>query len=486
MRLKRFLPDFRRLQWKLTLTYTLVTTVAILVVEVVLLIVAGYIMLRSDVLPRMLVPSFQEVAGDLVPYLRDDVPDQEALARWLKEFVRTGELRRGRQVQLDLDPMLVAFAAVVDREGRVLGIEPASLCDPRALLQDCVQSPVAAIVDNALAGVMEAARLVVRTGSGFVLATPIVDENGDVLGGLVLQISIPLTATQFITQGARALFPSTLGVMGFAALVGTVFGFFTARGLTRRLNRLMLAADAWSRGDFTVVVRDASQDELGLLAQRLNRMAEQLQNLLQAREELAALEERNRLARDLHDSVKQQVFATAMQVAAARNLLDANPAQARVHLEEAERLARQAQQELTVLIRELRPAALEGKGLVAALREHVAEWSRQTGIEADLRVQGERPLPLHVEQALFRIAQEALSNVARHSGAARAVVHLAWGARYVAMTVEDNGRGFDVEAAWEKGLGLRSMEERARRLHGDLQVESRAGEGTRVIVRCPV
>ena len=486
MRLARFVPNFHRLQWKLTLTYTLVTTAAILVVEIVLLGVAGYLLLHSESLPRMLIPSFQEMAQDLAPHLRDSTPNQEAITRWLREFVRTGQLRRGRQVEIDLNPMIVEFAAVLDREGRTIGVEPAATCEPGVPFRQCVRPPVVGVIERALAGDLEASRLVARSGRGIVLATPILDEDKAVLGSFVLQVSIPLTLREFAVQGARALFPSALAILGFAAVVGTVFGFITARGLTRRVDRLIQAADAWSRGNFSVAVHDTSQDELSHLARHLNRMAEDLQNLLQAREELAALEERNRLAQDLHDSVKQQVFATAMQVAAARHLLDQNPDQAKIHLEEAERLARQAQRELTALIRELRPAALEGKGLAAALREYVAEWARQTGIDADVHVQGERPLPLHVEQALFRIAQEALSNVAKHSGATRAVVRLVWETEHVVLTVEDNGQGFDVEASLGQGLGLRSMEARARRLNGYLRVESRPGEGTRIIARCPV
>ena len=302
----------------------------------------------------------------------------------------------------------------------------------------------------------------------------------------MLQLSLPLSLRQFSTAAARALFPSALVVLAFAAVVGTVFGFLTARGLTRRLEALMRAADRWSRGDFSVAVRDTSQDELGELIRRLNRMAEELQNLLATREELAALEERNRLARDLHDAVKQQVFATVMQVAAARHLLAQDPEQAKIHLEEAERLARQAQQELNALIRELRPAALEGKGLVAALREYVAEWSQQTGIAAEVRVQGERPLPLRVEQALFRIVQEALSNVAKHSAATRVDVHLAWAPDGVTLTVTDDGRGFDVAEARGKGIGLRSIEERVAGLQGWLTIDSAPGHGTRIVVHLPV
>src|SRR5205807_4599506 len=130
---------------------------------------------------------------------------------------------------------------------------------------------------------------------------------------------------------------------------------------TRRLKNLTAAASRWSRGDFSTPAEDTSEDELGQVTQQLNLMAEQVQNLLQARQKLATLEERNRLARDLHDSVKQQVFAVAMQIGATRLLIQRDTAAAEVRLNEAQKLVRQAQQELTSLIRELRPVALEGK-----------------------------------------------------------------------------------------------------------------------------
>ena len=146
--------------------------------------------------------------------------------------------------------------------------------------------------------------------------------------------------------------------------------------------------------------------------------------------ELALLEERNRLARELHDTVKQQTFATLMQVRAARNLLDQDPAAAREHLEEAEELIKTSQQELGLMIAELRPAALEGQGLAGALQRlpgHLVAAYPHPGRVS--RSQNERRLPLEVEQALFRVAQEALSNVARHSRASAATVRLALRAR---------------------------------------------------------
>jgi signal transduction histidine kinase len=269
-----------------------------------------------------------------------------------------------------------------------------------------------------------------------------------------------------------------------AAIAGSAFGYLTARGLTRRLKRLSVAADRWGRGDFSALTHDASEDELGQVARQLNRMAEQLQNLLQARQELATLEERNRLARDLHDSVKQQIFAVSMQIGATKVLLKRDVDAAEVRLNEADKLVRQAQQELTSLIRELRPIALEGKGLVAALRELAAEWTQQTDIVANLRVEGTQTLPLTIEEALFRVAQEALANVARHSKATLVQMVLTTTDDTVTLSVSDNGQGFDMSRQGHLGVGLLSMQERMEALGGEVQVESAPGKGTRIVAHC--
>jgi two-component system, NarL family, sensor histidine kinase LiaS len=226
---------------------------------------------------------------------------------------------------------------------------------------------------------------------------------------------------------------------------------------------------------------------LGQVARQLNRMAEQLQNLLEARQKLATLEERNRLARDLHDSVKQQIFAISMQIGATKVLLKRDVDAAEARLKEAEKLVHQAQQELTSLIRELRPVALEGKGLVAALRELATEWTQQTTIVANLQAgnaQETQVLPLTVEEALFRVAQEALANVARHSKATLVQMILTTTDDTVTLSITDNGQGFDTTPQGHLGVGLLSMQERMKALGGDVQVESTPGKGTRVIAYC--
>jgi NarL family two-component system sensor histidine kinase LiaS len=134
---------------------------------------------------------------------------------------------------------------------------------------------------------------------------------------------------------------------------------------------------------------------------------------------------------------------------------------------------------LTTLIHELRPPTLERKTLSAALQELLVEWSRQNGIEVDSNIEEDLTLALPAEQALFRVAQESLANVARHSKASKVVVTLANDNDTVRMTIEDNGKGFDVERV-ARGVGLDSMRERMESVGGRLEISSRKPRGTRM------
>jgi NarL family two-component system sensor histidine kinase LiaS len=260
-----------------------------------------------------------------------------------------------------------------------------------------------------------------------------------------------------------------------AGVVGTLTGLLITRNVTRRLRHITQAAEAWSKGEFAAEVRDPTRDEIGQLGQDLNGMAEQIHTLLSTREELAAIEERNRLARDLHDSIKQNVFATALLVGAARTHLPPGTLPAQTYLAEAEALAEQTRQELTALIHELRPARLEDKGLAVVLRDYAVGWSSRMGIAVAMHVQGERAIALDIEEALFRLAQEALANIAHHSGAAQVTIHLGWDGPQVRLTIADDGTGFDVAHAKGHGVGLASMRERVAACNGSLHITSTAG-----------
>ena len=152
---------------------------------------------------------------------------------------------------------------------------------------------------------------------------------------------------------------------------------------------------------------------------------------------------------------------------------------------EAEQLINALRKELSTLILELRPAALGDQGLATALQAYAADWSRQTGIEAAVRAQNERFLPHGIEQALFRIAQEALANTARHSGARHADVWLGYESTGITLNITDDGRGFDT-AAVSDGFGLHSMQDRAEAIGAQMSIESRPAEGTRITITCPI
>ena len=291
-------------------------------------------------------------------------------------------------------------------------------------------------------------------------------------------------------QLLRGLPATALLLLPVALVIGTVLGMLTSRGLVDRLRALSSAAESWSAGNLEARVGDRTGDELGELARRLDAMALQLDALLATRQELAAVEERNRLARELHDSVKQQVFSLSLFLGTVDNLITDDPEAARRQLGEARDLIGETLRELNALILQLRPAALDGQGLAAALRGYVDTWSHQTAIAAQVRFRGERPLDLELEQGLFRVAQEALANVARHSHARNVDVHLAIddGRGDVRLSIRDDGRGFDRNvpagrSSSSRGYGLVGMEERLNSLGGELEIHSGSGRGTTVVAR---
>jgi NarL family two-component system sensor histidine kinase LiaS len=218
-----------------------------------------------------------------------------------------------------------------------------------------------------------------------------------------------------------------------------------------------------------------------LTSERNQRLVEELKETQKKVQELAVVEERNRLARELHDSVKQQVFAISMQLSAARTTLDESD-RAFPAVVEAERLAQQTGAELTSLINALRPPGLESKSLPVAIQEYVEEWSRQTRIKTKVKVDSSIFLAPRLEQALFRVLQEALANVARHSQADWAGITLQNNNNQVELMVEDNGVGID-DRRIIKGIGLDSMRERLDAVNGQAEISSRSPQGTCVTAR---
>ncbi|MFJ9520714.1 GAF domain-containing sensor histidine kinase [Kitasatospora sp. NPDC101801] len=204
--------------------------------------------------------------------------------------------------------------------------------------------------------------------------------------------------------------------------------------------------------------------------------------------ELTLAGERARIAHDLHDAVAQKLFSLRLTAKAAATLVDRDPARARAELAEVARLAAEAADELRTVVIELRPAALDEDGLVATLASQAQVLDRAHTARVRFSSDGVRTLPPGQEAAVLRVAQEALHNALRHSGAQAVEVTLTGtpgrGAR---LRVHDDGRGFDPEAVRREGrhLGLVSMRDRAAAVGGTLSLESAPGQGTAVELEVP-
>lgn len=204
--------------------------------------------------------------------------------------------------------------------------------------------------------------------------------------------------------------------------------------------------------------------------------------------ELALVEERTRLARDLHDAVSQKLFSLRLTADAAAARLPDDPAGAARDLARVQLLAREAALELRAVLTELRPPALSEDGLVAALAGHLETVRRTHATPVDLVARSIGALPPDVEDGVYRVAQEAVHNALRHAAPARVEVELSREAGRLVLVVHDDGLGFDPGApgAGSAGLGLSTMAERAARLGGTLEVSAAPGAGSHVRLEIPL
>lgn len=316
--------------------------------------------------------------------------------------------------------------------------------------------------------------------------------------GLVLILSLLPTGLDFfvilyapLSAQAMGFFSRPTGywwIGGFTLLTAgaMIYSFDPIKGVPLLL--IYGATFYWfgSYAAVTIQAEAARRESQALLAE-LQVSHRQLHELASQAEELAATEERNHLARELHDSVSQTIFSITLTAKAARTLLERDLELVASQLDHLQELAQEALTEMRSLIFHLRPTTVDEEGLVEALRKHVAALESHQGLTVALRVEGEKRLGRHQERRLFRIIQEALNNVSKHAQTDRAAVTLRMAGGRVWVQIEDQGRGFDPRAVGESGdhLGLVGMRERVERMGGVFTVESCPGEGTRIAVEVP-
>ncbi len=198
---------------------------------------------------------------------------------------------------------------------------------------------------------------------------------------------------------------------------------------------------------------------------------------------IAAIEERQRIARELHDNVSQTLFVCRSMGEAALRHLESNPAYARELLEETNRLTAAALAEMRILLLELRPTAMARANIQQLFEQYVKAFAVRRGTEVHLEIGDLAPLPEGVQIAFYRIMQEALNNIIKHAQAKQVDVTVKDGGGYVALSVNDDGRGFDLAATQATSMGLSIIRERAEAIDAELDIVSHPGEGTQIRVR---
>jgi NarL family two-component system sensor histidine kinase LiaS len=320
-------------------------------------------------------------------------------------------------------------------------------------------------------------------------AEPVWSKDHRPIGAIFLQVPEP-TQDSIFSRLENTLLNNIL-LLVLVTPVGLFFGWITTRGLVRRVQELVAATMQFAGGDYSPRIASVHQDEIGQLERQFNQMAEQLIENISRRQQLAEqnarLEERSRISRELHDAISQDLFSLRMLADGLQQatLSGTSSADLRPHISMLEQTTTSMTREMRALLLELRPTQLENLGLAGALRKLAHAYSTRLGIPVTIEVE---PVALDVktEHALLRIAQEALANAARHSGATLISISLASEENWVKLTITDNGVGFATNNGVEgSGLGLHIMQERVEELRGTFDLRTAPGQGTSLSVSIP-
>ncbi|HLV34744.1 MAG TPA: histidine kinase [Spirillospora sp.] len=350
----------------------------------------------------------------------------------------------------------------------------------------------------------------VEDGTGAVIATSRsltgadVEANADILQlvmpshnlGFVLKLGLAKTN---IYKTVSEVTLQLLAITLIMVAVGFGAAFFLTWILTRPIYNLVEATQAVTEGDFNRRVPRWANDEIGELASAFNTMTASLAQAERERAErerlraeyvsnviVAQEEERKRIARELHDSTSQLLTSLLVGL---KNLKESrDPDETSRRIDALREVVGHTLDEVRTLAWQLRPSALDDLGLLSALRHYIDDYQQRYTIQVDFASNGiDERLPPEIETSIYRIVQEALTNVARHSQASAASVIIDYRRNAIRIIVEDNGIGFALEdTRGRKSLGLQGIRERAALFNGRLTVESQPGHGTSLFIEIPV
>ncbi len=292
----------------------------------------------------------------------------------------------------------------------------------------------------------------------------------------------------------------SLLLIGVVVVLCAAFGYWSGSRINSRLEQLRETMLFLEKGSFARTVPPLGEDEIARLGEQLNRITKKWEEQVSSLQRLstnnaqltekarltAVVEERQRLARDLHDAVSQQLFAISMTATAVGRTLDKDFEKAKRQIYLIEEMSSVAQSEMRALLLHLRPVHLEGKRLSQGLRELLLELQAKVPMDIAFDMDEDIQLSKGIEDHLFRIVQEALSNTLRHAKASKMEIRLQRPTETIRLTIRDNGIGFEMDAQKHASYGLLSMKERVNEIGGSLNIITAPGKGTRIDIRVPV
>lgn len=320
--------------------------------------------------------------------------------------------------------------------------------------------------------------------SSYIFSITLIGMSAGILVALMMEF---IDDTDAFTEFSKSLIGLPINLIVFFAITAPVFAL---------INNIKNALTLLNDGKTPDLITPLPAGILAGLTQQVNAIIRNQQDFQAARgrlyeqiSEVAAQEERTRLARDLHDSIKQQIFSISISAAAAHAHLENSPLAAREALLDVKQSAQEAMVEMRAMLQQLSPAPLEKSGLIEALREQCQALAYRTGAQVTPHF-GTLPdddcLPPGTQETIFRIAQEALSNIARHARAQSVTLSLAvYDDSSLILTIEDDGKGFDMENV-QSGMGQNNMQSRAENINAQLAYTSQPGAGTRLSVAIPL
>ncbi|RKQ31287.1 sensor histidine kinase [Oceanobacillus halophilus] len=286
-----------------------------------------------------------------------------------------------------------------------------------------------------------------------------------------------------------------------SVFISLFIGFQTSGSLKSRLDAMSVLITQYANGNYESYIQSIDDDEFSRITEELNELGKKLQSQVKSLQRMAdektdfaksahkaaVIEERQRIARDLHDAVSQQLFALTMMSEAAGKQLAKNPELAKSQMQDVTQAAMQAQTEMRALLLHLRPVHLSGDSLAKGIHKLIAELKQKSQMKFDVVIPEDLVLSEAIEEHVFRIIQESLSNILRHAHATEVNLEITTRTKELFIHIRDNGKGFDISNDSERktSYGLKTMRERSEELGGTFTIRSNKDEGTYIDIRIP-